>query len=88
MQAMVLYHFFTNSPWEKSPSNLMIPNDSKKAAGTCAETLGHPIFNPFMYINYILVYYVYEYVIYVFVEVTGIKHTEHTYIYVYIYIDI
>ena len=65
----------------------MIPNGSKKAAGTCAETLGHPIFNPFMYINYILVYYVYEYVIYVFVEVTGIKHTEHTYIY-NIYIDI
>jgi hypothetical protein len=31
MQAMVLYLIFTNSPWEKYPSNLMIPSGSKKS---------------------------------------------------------
>lgn len=39
MQAMVLYqyHFFTNSPWEKSPSNSMIPSGSKIAADRLRE---------------------------------------------------
>ena len=42
MQAMVLYLIFTNSPWDKYPSNLMIPSGSKKSCWYLCWNIGTP----------------------------------------------